>query len=76
VTRYSPLLGRRVEAVYLFGIIELFACGVLLSFSADDITIEQHSDQYGRVKTFKLKIPCSWIVRLQESRPGSAPAAS
>ena len=76
MSRHTPLLGRRVEVVYRFGTIELFASGVLLGDSDDYILIEQHADQYGSVRVFQLKIPCSWIIRLNESNPDRMPAAS
>ncbi len=58
------LLGRRVEVFYSFGSIELFAEGLLLDYSDNAILIDQQADQYGPVLAFQVKIPYSWIIRL------------
>ena len=73
MTRYTSLLGRRVELVYRFRSIEMFVSGVLLGDSGDSILIEQHADQYGSLPKFQLAIPFSWILRLNESNPDRTP---
>ena len=76
MSRNTSLLGRRVEVVYHFGAIELFASGVLLGDADESILIEQDADQYGSLRVFQLKIPWSWIIRLNESHSDRKSAAS
>jgi hypothetical protein len=64
LTSYTFLLGRHVELVYRFRTIELLALGVLLVCADNSIVLEQHADQYGNPPRFQLKIPLSWIIRL------------
>ena len=71
MTRYSCLLGRRVEVVYRLGTVHLLAVGVLLADSGEFIFVEQHFDHYGSIKTVHLKIPYHCIVRLNGSNPDS-----
>jgi hypothetical protein len=73
VNRNSLLLGRRVEVLYSFGSIELFADGLLLDYSDDAILIEQQADQYGPIPIFQVKIPYAWIIRLNERDSQSDP---
>jgi hypothetical protein len=73
VNQNSSLLGRRVEVLYSFGSIELFGEGLLLDYSDDAILIEQQADQYGPIPAFQVKIPYSWIIRLNEMDPQRDP---
>ena len=66
MTRYSCLLGRRVEVVYRLGTVHLLAVGVLLADSGEFIFVGQHLDQHGSIKAFQLKIPYHCIVQLNE----------
>ena len=63
---YASLVGRRVEVVYRFCTLELFARGVLLDDTGTFVRIEQRADQYGSFPAFQLKIPHSFILLLKE----------
>ena len=77
VNQNSSLLGRRVEVLYSFGSIELFADGLLLDYTDEAILLEQQADQYGPIPAFQVKIPYAWIIRLNErdsqTDPGQTP---
>ena len=47
MTRYSSLLGKRVEVIYRLGNIELVAAGLLQADSGNFVFVEQHFDQHG-----------------------------
>ena len=74
--RYTSLLGRRVELVYRFCSMELFARGILLGHTDESVWIEQQADQYGPVESIQLHIPYASIIRLNERPPDRARAAN
>jgi len=47
--------------------------GSLVADSGVSIFVEQHFDQNGRGKTFRLKIPYHCVVRLSEIKLGPRP---
>ena len=71
MTRFSALLGKRVEVEYRLGTVYLLAVGRLLADSGDCLFVEQNFDQDGSAKTLHLKIPYHSIVRLNKSDPDS-----
>ncbi len=66
MTRYSSLLGRRIEVVYRIGAVHLLGVGVLLADSGKLIFVGQRLDQQGSTKVFQWKIPYACIVQLKE----------
>jgi hypothetical protein len=74
--RYFSPLGTSVDVVYRFGCTELFASGALIGYTEDYLILEQHSDQYGSVDCFPVKIPYACILRIQMSDSGSTEPAS
>jgi hypothetical protein len=67
--RYSHSVGKRVEVVYRLKTIQQVIVGLLFADSGESIFLEQHLDQSGPAKTFRLKIPYHCIVRLNEINP-------
>ena len=74
--RYFSPLGTSVEVVYRFGGTELFASGALVGYTEDYLILEQHSDQFGSVPCFRVKIPYACILRIQMSDSDSTEPAS
>ena len=70
-TRFSALLGKRVEVVYRLGAVYLLVVGKLLADSGDCLFLEQNFNQHGSAKTLHLKIPYHSIIRLNKSDPNS-----
>ena len=74
MTRYSSLLGRRIEVVYRIGrrsgtawaAVHLLAVGELLADSGELIFVGQRLDQQGSTTVSQLKIPYACIVQLNE----------
>ncbi len=79
MSRFSLLLGRRIEVHYRAGDVFLPATGTLVADSGRSIFLEEHFSQRGQVKTFRWEIPYPCIIRLTESAAppmSPAPAAS
>lgn len=64
--RYSNLVGKRVEAHYRVGDIELSVAGKLASDSGKALFIEERNSQDGRQRTMRMEIPYEFIVRVLE----------
>jgi hypothetical protein len=62
--RYSSLDGKRVEALYRAGDIQLSAIGTLVSDSGKSIFVEERFLQNGKQKTMRVEIPYGFIIRL------------
>ena len=71
---YLPLVGRRVKVVYRAHTTHVSVVGSLVADSGVSIFVEQHFDQNGRGKTFRLKIPFHCVVRLSEIKIDPGPA--
>lgn len=76
--RYPNLVGKRVEAHYRAGDIELSVEGNLVSDSGKALFIEERNSQGGRQRTMRMEIPYEYIVRvLEQFDPAQTnPAAS
>jgi hypothetical protein len=62
--RYSALTGKRVEAHYRTGDIQLSVLGTLVSDSGKSIFVEERFSQNGKQKTMRVEIPYEYIVRV------------
>lgn len=74
MTRFSALLGKRVDVLYRAGEIYLPASATLVADSGKSIFLEERVHHRERVRTFRWEIPYQHIVRLHESN--GAPASS
>lgn len=64
--RYPNLVGKRVEAHYRVGDIELAVEGKLVSDSGKALFIEERGSQGGRQRTMRMEIPYQFIIRVLE----------
>jgi len=67
MSRYSTLLGRRIEVQYRAGDVFLPATGILVADSGKSVFLEEHFERQGQVKSFRWEIPYPFIIRLEES---------
>jgi hypothetical protein len=65
--RYASLLGKRVEAFYRAGDLQMSAIGLLAADNGKSISIEDHFSQNGRTKTMRVEIPYDYIIRVVET---------
>jgi hypothetical protein len=78
MARYSALLGKRVEAHYRAGDMQLSTIGKLASDTGKAIFVEEHFSSGGKEKTMRVEIPYAYVIRVAEARdeamqPPSAP---
>ncbi|MGB0034749.1 MAG: hypothetical protein WBP79_04660, partial [Candidatus Acidiferrales bacterium] len=59
---YSSLVGKRVEAHYRAGDMNLSAIGILESDSGKSIFLEERFTQGGREKKMRVEIPYECII--------------
>ena len=74
MARYSALLGKRVEAHYRAGDMQLSATGTLASDTGKSIFVEEHFSSGGKEKTMRVEIPYSYVIRVVEVRDEAAQA--
>ena len=75
MSRYTSLLGKRVEVSYRAGVIHPTASGTLVVDSGVSVYLEDHFTQRGKEKTLRLGIPYSCIIRLIEIAEPAVPQA-
>ncbi len=78
---YAAFLGKRVEAHYRAGSLQLSTIGTLMSDSGQAIFVEEHFSSDGKEKTMRVEIPYSYVIRVAETReepasPHTAPKPS
>jgi hypothetical protein len=64
--QYSALAGKRVEASYRAGDLRLSVCGVLVSETAQGISLEDRFSHHGKEKTIRVEIPHAYLLYLRE----------
>jgi flagellar basal body rod protein FlgG len=74
-TRYAALLGKRVEAYYRAGDLQMSAVGNLVADNGKSIFVEERFSQSGKGKTLRVEIPYDYIVRIAETN-GESPDES
>ena len=72
MARYSAMLGKRVEANYRAGDMQLSTTGTLASDTGKVIFVEEHFSSGGKEKTMRVEIPYSYVIRLAEVRDEAA----
>ena len=68
MARYSALLGKRVEAHYRAGDMQLSTTGTLASDTGKVIFVEEHFSSGGKEKTMRVEIPYAYVIRVAEMR--------
>ena len=66
MSKFLPLLGKRVEVNYRAGEVHMIAIGTLAVDSGQSIRLEDRFEQSGREKTMRMEIPYPSIVRVRE----------
>jgi hypothetical protein len=72
MARYSALLGKRVEAHYRAGDMQLSTIGTLASDTGDAIFVQERFSSGGKQKTMRVEIPYSYVIRVTEMREEGA----
>jgi hypothetical protein len=72
--RYASLLGKRVEAYYRAGDLQMSAIGFLTADNGISISIEERFSQYGKEKMLRVEIPYDYIVRVVEANDDPPPS--
>jgi hypothetical protein len=75
MTRYESLVGKRVEAQYRAGEIQLLAIGTLTSDSGNCVILEDRFSAGGKDKTMRVEIPYEYLVHLLETEANPAAPA-
>jgi len=70
--RYSALLGKRVEAHYRAGDMQLSTIGTLASDTGKAIFVQERFSSGGTEKTMRVEIPYSYVIRVDEMREEDA----
>jgi hypothetical protein len=73
MTRYSALLGKRVEAHYRAGDMQLSTIGTLASDTGNTIFVQERFSSGGKEKTMRVEIPYAYVIRVTEMREEGAP---
>jgi hypothetical protein len=68
MARYSALLGKRVEAHYRAGDMQLSTVGTLASDTGKAIFVQEHFSSGGKEKTMRVEIPYAYVIRVAEVR--------
>lgn len=71
--RFAALVGKRVEAHYRAGDIQLSAIGTAVSDTGESLILEDRFSQNGKKKTMRVEIPYQYVVRVVESHEKPAP---
>jgi hypothetical protein len=70
--RYSSLVGKRVEAHYRAGDMQLSTNGILVSDTGKAIFVEEHFSSGGKEKTMRVEIPYAYVIRVAEPHDSGA----
>jgi len=72
MARYSELVGKRVEAHYRAGDLQLSTIGTLASDTGKAIFVQERFASGGKEKTMRVEIPYSYVIRVAEVRDDAA----
>ncbi len=68
MARYTALVGKRVEAHYRAGDMQLSTSGTLGSDTGKAIYVEERFTSGGKEKTMRVEIPYAYVIRVAEIR--------
>jgi hypothetical protein len=74
MARYTAFVGKRVEAHYRAGDLQLSTIGTLASDTGKAIFVQEHFSSGGKEKTMRVEIPYSYVIRVVEVRDEAAQA--
>ena len=72
MARYTVLVGKRVEAHYRAGDMQLSTIGTLGSDTGKAIFVEERFTSGGKEKTMRVEIPYAYVIRVAEVRAEAA----
>ena len=72
MARYTALLGKRVEAHYRAGDMQLSTNGTLVSDTGKAIFVQERFSSGGKEKTMRVEIPYAYVIRVVEVRDDAA----
>jgi hypothetical protein len=72
MARYTALVGKRVEAHYRAGDLQLSTIGTLASDTGKAIFVEERFSSGGKEKSMRVEIPYAYVIRVAEVREDAA----
>jgi hypothetical protein len=72
MARYTALVGKRVEAHYRAGDLQLSTIGTLASDTGKAIFVEERFSSGGKDKSMRVEIPYAYVIRVVEVREDAA----
>ena len=73
MARYTAFVGKRVEAHYRAGDLQLSTIGTLASDTGKAIFVQEHFSSGGKEKTMRVEIPYAYVIRVAEAREETTP---
>jgi hypothetical protein len=80
MARYTAFVGKRIEAHYRAGDLQLSTIGTLASDSGKAIFVQERFSSGGKEKSMRVEIPYAYVIRVVEvldeaaqARPASKP---
>jgi hypothetical protein len=74
MARYTAFVGKRVEAHYRAGDLQLSTSGTLASDTGKAIFVQERFSSGGEEKTMRVEIPYAYVIRVVEVRDEAAQA--
>ncbi|MGA7839811.1 MAG: hypothetical protein WBS17_18740 [Candidatus Acidiferrales bacterium] len=68
MARYTAFVGKRVEAHYRAGDLQLSTIGTLASDTGKAIFVQERFSSGGKEKTMRVEIPYAYVIRVVEVR--------
>lgn len=68
MARYTAFLGKRVEAHYRAGDMQLSTSGTLVSDTGKAIFVQERFTSGGKEKMMRVEIPYAYVIRVAEMR--------
>jgi hypothetical protein len=72
MARYTAWVGKRVEAHYRAGDLQLSTIGTLASDTGKAIFVQERFSSGGKDKTMRVEIPYAYVIRVAEVREDAA----
>jgi len=72
MARYTALVGKRVEAHYRAGDLQLLTTGTLASDTGKAIFVQERFSSGGKDKTMRVEISYAYVIRVAEVRENAA----
>jgi hypothetical protein len=72
MAQYTALVGKRIEAHYRAGDLQLSTIGTLASDTGKAIFVQERFSSGGKEKTMRVEIPYAYVIRVVEVREDAA----